>query len=459
MIFQIVWLIWLSFALDNGLQSFWLEPGLFIYTAVGNLLLFKLTWIMSMWLWMKFDIKYSPIFKVKHNSPDLLLLINEICTFFVFYAISFVLFFWANSKVFYNSEKDIASSSAALFVLICSFAYWIYSGIQFTVESLSHGLFDKKVFIDFFQAPFTDPDFRDIYAADCLCSMTRVMTDSLYGSCWLVSGAFLHSSHDSSSFGGNYVSCTGQNMYIVATCVQIIPLLLRLIQCIRKGFEKTYVINMGKYSWLSFVILFDAFRTKGEALSDGFFYTFKILAVFYTVYWDVCRDWGLFESGLRLRDPNDSGNSQQGSTRMHRSHSFHDLSESFMPFLRKDRLLPSPWIYYAAIIVNFLLRSLWVLSLSVDSTALVGPQLNFFLATMEILRRCMWGFFRLEKEHLLMAAKDIPGFEALKVQNVADIYLLFGENDSEDEKLREIDEELQCVKGKNKQDLCTEQNA
>ncbi len=65
---------------------------------------------------------------------------------------------------------------------------------------------------------------------------------------------------------------------------------------------------------------------------------------------------------------------------------------------------PPPQAYYfLAILEDLIFRSLWTLNISVgDAGARVldGNILGTILALMEIFRRFVWNFFRLENEHL-----------------------------------------------------------
>ena len=63
-------------------------------------------------------------------------------------------------------------------------------------------------------------------------------------------------------------------------------------------------------------------------------------------------------------------------------------------------------VYYAAIVIDFVLRFLWTLTL-VPYTHNVKFQdtpiydvIDNFLGPIEILRRSMWAVFRVENEHL-----------------------------------------------------------
>lgn len=59
--------------------------------------------------------------------------------------------------------------------------------------------------------------------------------------------------------------------------------------------------------------------------------------------------------------------------------------------------------YYLAIVEDLIFRSLWTLNISVGEAGaniLEGNILGTILAIMEVFRRFIWNYFRLENEHL-----------------------------------------------------------
>ncbi len=61
------------------------------------------------------------------------------------------------------------------------------------------------------------------------------------------------------------------------------------------------------------------------------------------------------------------------------------------------------WYYALAIVEDLIFRSLWTLNISVGEAGakvLEGNILGTILAVMEIFRRFIWNFFRVENEHL-----------------------------------------------------------
>lgn len=69
-------------------------------------------------------------------------------------------------------------------------------------------------------------------------------------------------------------------------------------------------------------------------------------------------------------------------------------------FLREELVYPLKW-YYVSIILDFVLRFGWTLNLSLTSMGAIPPDLiTLVLAPLEIFRRFLWNFYRLENEHL-----------------------------------------------------------
>ena len=76
------------------------------------------------------------------------------------------------------------------------------------------------------------------------------------------------------------------------------------------------------------------------------------------------------------------------------------------PYFLRPRLLlsKSPTLYYGVIILNFILRMLWTAKLSIYLQVDNVPISNVYLNTLEIFRRWVWIFFRIEKEAALAPA-------------------------------------------------------
>lgn len=78
----------------------------------------------------------------------------------------------------------------------------------------------------------------------------------------------------------------------------------------------------------------------------------------------------------------------------------------------------SQWFYYFAIVEDLILRFGWTLSMSLIEMGYIDSDLIFsILAPLEVFRRFIWNFFRLENEHL----NNCGNFRAVRDISVAPI--------------------------------------
>ncbi|XP_075534512.1 solute carrier family 53 member 1 isoform X3 [Dermacentor variabilis] len=109
----------------------------------------------------------------------------------------------------------------------------------------------------------------------------------------------------------------------------------------------------------------------------------------FTYTWDIRMDWGLFDSNA-------------GENR----------------FLREEIVYSSSGYYYFAILTDLALRFGWTLSVSLTELGVIHSDLMVtILAPLEVFRRFVWNFFRLENEHLNNCGK----FRAVRDISVAPI--------------------------------------
>uniref|UniRef100_A0A3Q3EFU5 Xenotropic and polytropic retrovirus receptor 1a n=1 Tax=Labrus bergylta TaxID=56723 RepID=A0A3Q3EFU5_9LABR len=118
-------------------------------------------------------------------------------------------------------------------------------------------------------------------------------------------------------------------------------------------------------------------REQGHTDADMFFYlliVFSTISSLYTLIWDLRMDWGLFDRGAGENT-----------------------------FLREEIVYPHKAYYYCAIIEDVILRFAWTIQISLTTMTKihsVGDIVATFLAPLEVFRRFVWNFFRLENEHL-----------------------------------------------------------
>ncbi len=393
--------------------NFWDQPGLYVYTTIGNLLLYRVFWWVNIAIWAKYDVNYISILQLSDVKPNLLLVADQTATLLALYFIDLLIFYRANTSYSSLDNTFLSFSSPIVLVGLAILYQWYEYLFLFGDERISRGLFNKQVIRNCFSAPFVKVTFRDNYSADVLTSFTRILADSLYASCWVMSGSFVHptsadsgSGNSAHSFGSDYMHCTGNTMFLLAGYVQIVPLFIRMLQCCRNLYDATpnwrqfslypQGFNAIKYL-LSILVVLATVDTVGLGFTSTEFNLFLIVVTtLYKWWWDVAMDWGLFD--VMPRSPWDLMN-------------INTFTENHM-FLRKSLMYPSALFYYICIILDLVLRFMWVLSLLPPEMfgSFVGYQLKLFIGSMEILRRCMWGILRVEYEHLKMLRNKTPGF-------------------------------------------------
>ncbi|KAG1675114.1 Xenotropic and polytropic retrovirus receptor 1 [Nymphon striatum] len=106
-----------------------------------------------------------------------------------------------------------------------------------------------------------------------------------------------------------------------------------------------------------------------------FFYLWLVAAVVSSIYayvWDIKMDWGFFDK---------------------------NAGENLL--LRAEIVYRSKAYYYFAVIEDFLLRFGWTFSVCLTEMGVIhGEIILTVLAPLEVIRRFIWNFFRLENEHL-----------------------------------------------------------
>ncbi|XP_078417617.1 xenotropic and polytropic retrovirus receptor 1 homolog isoform X1 [Cetorhinus maximus] len=240
-----------------------------------------------------------------------------------------------------------------------------------------------KLLFRVFTAPFHKVEFADFWLADQLNSLATILMDLEYMICfysfelnWGLSEGLLNTP-------GDHV-CHSYS-YGVRAIIQCLPAWVRFTQCLRRYRDTKrafpHLVNAGKYSTTFFVVTFAALYSthKEQKHEDAVVFLYLWIACLlvsscYTLTWDLKMDWGLF-------DKNAGENT----------------------FLREEIVYPQKSYYYCAIVEDVILRFAWTVQISITSMstfASAGDIISTVLAPLEVFRRFVWNFFRLENEHL-----------------------------------------------------------
>ena len=239
-------------------------------------------------------------------------------------------------------------------------------------------------------SPFSTVEFIDFFLADQWTSLFTLVVDLAFSACYMVTGDFLLSDAHKSQ-------CDTSNMRAGISLLKLIPYWIRFWQCIRRAYDKWrdgspvhwHLANAGKYGMAISVVLINAVHIHFRSLvTESLAVGFGAFATLYAYAWDIYKDWGLLRCGANERHP----------------------------LLRQELRYP-PLVYYAAMVVNGLLRVAWAVGLYPKAFGIDDFRLMHYmrlpLECAEIIRRCLWNLFRIENEHLnncgeFRILKDIP---------------------------------------------------
>lgn len=217
----------------------------------------------------------------------------------------------------------------------------------------------------------------DFFMADQLCSQVPMLRSLEFMACYYITGSYKTQ---------DYGYCMRVKQYRdLFYAVSFLPYYWRAMQCARRWFDEgdtSHLINLGKY--VSAMLAAGAKVAYEKDRSVGWLCVVVIMssiATLYQLYWDFVRDWGLLQRNSKN------------------------------PWLRNELMLRRKAIYYLSMVLNITLRLAWLQTVLHSSFENVDYRVtSLFLAALEVIRRGLWNFYRLEHEHLNNAGK----FRAVK---------------------------------------------
>ncbi|KAH0535471.1 xenotropic and polytropic retrovirus receptor 1 [Cotesia glomerata] len=267
-------------------------------------------------------------------------------------------------------------------------------------------------------APFAFVNFADFWLADQLNSLVTPLLDFHFLVCFYLTNGDWLQAHDTTQ-------CMSGSL-IVRPIVNCLPAWFRFAQCLRRYKDSKeafpHLANAGKYSTTFLVVISntlrsyyaDQYKSNWENPWLWFWLASCIINSIYSYTWDIKMDWGLLDSNA-------------GENK----------------FLREEVVYSSGSFYYFAIIEDFVLRFIWIASfVLVDFKYVSSDLMTSIVAPLEVFRRFVWNFFRLENEHLNNCGK----FRAVRDISIAPI-----ESSDQIQILRMMDDENGVVnRGKRK---------
>jgi hypothetical protein len=402
----------------------------------GNYILFRVTWEVNVLIWTRKGINYQAIFELSNVAPNTSKIINETTTLLVILILSVWIFLQSLTDESYLHSSFVAAASPVAMICI-ALAYFGYKRAIVGTEASNRGLMSAAVVWRCLAAPFYTITFRDNYTADVLTSFSKVIQDTLHGLCWITTGQVAHGlrAYDDIKY------CESPGMNYFGNAVLCYLTLIRFMQCLRGCYTtgQFYPNGLNAIKYLSTLLVAVWGYTVNEI--DSTLIAFIVFATLFRWVWDVVMDWGLWtwnvsDDAYQMNmaapwglPPARETASHHASTssytpRPSRSFSVAPLSRGpvlsyIMPrkwwksftnqtLLRPTLMFDSVLLYHTVIVLDLILRFFWIISLLPDRYLVnaVGPLYGIYLGSCEILRRAMWGVFRVEWEHVKNSKRD-----------------------------------------------------
>ncbi|KFH65109.1 hypothetical protein MVEG_08590 [Podila verticillata NRRL 6337] len=361
-----------AFSQDTQADIPYWDSLLLVYAGLFLTILFGCLFGINMKVWYMNKINYKFIFEFDPRDNLDYHEFFELPIFFML-LLSLALYFDFGSKWTHHVATaywPLILMSVIAFLLLCPLPIFNYGARKWFLTSC------WRIMV----SGFKSVEFRDFFIADEMNSLSYSIEQFEFAIC-----AYIHHWDDLALY------CTTSQMWLTPF-VTALPPWFRFMQCLRR-FKDTsewfpHLVNAGKYaSTLITLFVYFAFRHYGGNALKAAYIVVATFSSSYTFLWDVYMDWGLFRFGKY-------GGAAYGH-----------------PFLRPELVYSKVWVYYIAIVLDFVGRFAWVVRfmlLTMDTRILA-----FGLALVEVLRRWQWNFFRLENEHLnncgqFRAIKDIP---------------------------------------------------
>ncbi|KAF5752070.1 phosphate transporter PHO1 3 [Tripterygium wilfordii] len=357
-------------------QSQYMETLFPLYSLFGFIVLHMLMYAANIYYWKRYRVNYSFIFGFKQGTElgynQVLLLSFGIGTL----ALCSVL---ANLDMEMNVNTKDYKALTELIPLNLVLLLIVILLLPFNVLYRSSRVFFLTCLVHCILAPLYKVVLADFFLADQLTSQVQAFRSLEFYVCYYGWGDYKHRQNDCKSFP---VYTTFN--FIVA----VIPYLSRLLQCLRRLFEEKDIMQGANGLKYLLTIIAVCMRTA-YSLDKGIgwqvmAWIFSVTAAIVSTYWDLVYDWGLLQRHSKNR------------------------------WLRDKLLVPHKSVYFGAMVLNILLRFAWVQTvLNVVVFNLHRQTMVTLFACLEILRRGIWNFFRLENEHLnnvgkYRAFKSVP---------------------------------------------------
>ncbi|XP_031262411.1 phosphate transporter PHO1 homolog 3-like isoform X1 [Pistacia vera] len=347
-----------------------------LYSLFAYIVLHMLMYAANIYYWRRFRVNYSFIFGFKQGTE-----LGYRQVLLVGFGISVL----ALLTVIGNLDMEIDPLSkdydglTEYLPLILVLVLLVALLFPFNIFYRSSRFFFLVCLFHCIAAPLYKVTLPDFFLADQFTSQVQALRNLEFYICYYGWGDVRHRT--------NY--CSKSTVFNTFDfIVAVIPYMSRFLQCLRRLFvEKD---PMHGYNGIKYFLTIVAVCMRTALNLDGgkgwevLALTFSVLAAIFCTYWDLVLDWGLLNRHSKNR------------------------------WLRDKLLVSKKSVYFIAMLLNVLLRFAWIQTVvKFDFDFMHRNTLIAIVACLEIIRRGIWNFFRLENEHLnnvgkYRAFKSVP---------------------------------------------------
>jgi hypothetical protein len=330
----------------------------------GSALFIFYMWLLCLdvYFWTSHNINYRHIFRLGFEVTKLPTLLARAALFTAFWVLCTL--FWLLLKLRFTAIGRIPVPDTAIdYVLLVPWAFFFFVML---LPCRVCGLEGRVMLLTVLARAFFSPFFHSMFAAnwltDQLISLLSPFKDFYYTICF---------------YSKAKTFCQAQLNFLPNLFLGVLFSTLRILQCMRSGYDHggyfltPHFFNSIKYL-VNIVTQVFSFLYSSNADFLGPWIFFAAVNTVYSFVWDIRFDWDLLQ--LNSRRP-----------------------------LLRDELIYRSCLYYFIIVANLLLRFVWVLSISpeiVEAFNLAPVFFSMLVAALELIRRSLWNFLRVEKEHL-----------------------------------------------------------
>ncbi|KAJ7943430.1 Phosphate transporter PHO1-like protein [Quillaja saponaria] len=349
--------------MDKVEGTFYMEDIFPLYSLFGYIILHMLMYAANTYFWRRYRVNYPFIFGFKRGTElgyrDVFLLSTGLAVLVLASFLVNLHLEMDQTTRRYKTVTELVPLGLVILVLVILFC-------PFNIIYCSSRFFFIRCLVRCICAPLYLVTLPDFFLADQLTSQVQAFRSFELYICYYGLGE--HSRRQQ--------KCHGHSVYnTFYFIVAIIPFWLRLLQCIRRLCEDRefkHLFNGLKYfSTIVAIVIRTTFELKRGTTWMVCALISSAVAITINTYWDIVVDWGL----LRRHSKN--------------------------IYLRNKLVVPHRSVYFGAMVLNVVLRLVWMQwVLEFHWPSLHKTTITTIISCLEIVRRGIWSFFRLENEHL-----------------------------------------------------------